>query len=29
MQNAVPKGIGGMIAILGTNIKKIEDIISK
>ena len=28
MQNAVPKGIGGMIAILGTNIKKIEDIIS-
>ena len=29
MQNAVPKGIGGMIAILGTTIKKIEDIISK
>ena len=29
MQSAVPKGIGGMIAILGTNIKKIEDIISK
>ena len=28
MQNAVPKGVGGMIAILGTNIKKIEDIIS-
>ena len=27
MQNAVPKGIGGMVAILGTNIKKIEDII--
>ena len=28
MQNAVPKGVGGMIAILGTSIKKIEDIIS-
>ncbi len=27
MQNAVPKGIGGMIAILGTSIKKIEEII--
>ncbi len=28
MQNAVPRGIGGMIAILGTTIKKIEDLIS-
>ena len=28
MQNAVPKGIGGMVAILGSTIKKIEDIIS-
>ncbi len=28
MQNAVPKGIGGMIAILGTTIKNIEDILS-
>ncbi len=27
MQNAVPKGIGGMVAILGSTIKKIEDII--
>tara|TARA_Y100001935_G_C17297848_1_gene507261 strand:- start:751 stop:1677 length:927 start_codon:yes stop_codon:yes gene_type:complete len=27
MQNAVPEGIGGMIAILGTTIKKIEDLI--
>ena len=27
MQNAVPKGIGGMVAILGTTIKKIEDLI--
>ena len=27
MQNAVPKGIGGMIAILGVNIKKVEEII--
>ena len=27
MQNAVPDGIGGMIAILGTTIKKIEDLI--
>ena len=29
MQNAVPRGIGGMIAVLGTTIKKIEDLISK
>ena len=29
MQNAVPKGIGGMVAILGTTIKKIEDLILK
>ena len=28
MQNSVPEGIGGMIAILATNIKKVEDIIS-
>ena len=28
MQNSVPKGIGGMIAILGTSIKKIENLIS-
>ena len=28
MQNAVPRGIGGMIAVLGTTIKKIEDLIS-
>ena len=28
MQNAVPEGLGGMVAIIGTNIKKIEDIIS-
>jgi len=28
MQNSVPKGTGGMIAILATNIKKVEDIIS-
>ena len=27
MQNAVPEGMGGMIAILGTTIKKIEDLI--
>ena len=27
MQNAVPKGIGGMIAILGTNIHEIENIL--
>ena len=27
MQNAVPKGIGGMVAILGSTIKKIEDVI--
>ena len=27
MQNAVPKGIGGMIAILATTIKKVENII--
>ena len=27
MQNAVPDGMGGMIAILGTTIKKIEDLI--
>ena len=27
MQNAVPGGMGGMIAILGTTIKKIEDLI--
>ena len=27
MQNSVPEGIGGMIAILGTTIKKIEDLI--
>ena len=27
MQNAVPKGIGGMIAILGINIHKIENIL--
>ena len=29
MQNAVPKNEGGMVAILGENIKKIEDIIEK
>ena len=29
MQNSVPRGIGGMVAILGTTIKKIEDLISK
>ena len=29
MQNAVPRGMGGMIAILGTTIKKIEDLILK
>ena len=28
MQNAVPRGIGGMIAVLGSTIKKIEDLIS-
>ena len=28
MQNSVPKGIGGMIAILATTIKKVENIIS-
>ena len=28
MQNSVPRGIGGMVAILGTTIKKIEDLIS-
>jgi len=28
MQNSVPKGIGGMIAILATSIKKVENIIS-
>ena len=28
MQNSVPKGIGGMIAILATTIKKVETIIS-
>ena len=27
MQTAVPKGIGGMVAILGSTIKKIEDMI--
>ena len=29
MQNAVPKGIGGMVAILGTNIKNIENILTE
>ena len=29
MQNAVPKGVGGMVAILGTSIENIEDILSK
>ena len=28
MQNSVPKGEGGMIAVLGSDIKKIEDIIN-
>jgi len=28
MQNAVPKGIGGMLAILGTSIKDIENLIN-
>jgi len=28
MQNSVPKGIGGMVAILATTIKKVENIIS-
>tara|TARA_Y100000741_G_scaffold213818_1_gene162907 strand:- start:536 stop:1462 length:927 start_codon:yes stop_codon:yes gene_type:complete len=27
MQNAVPKGVGGMVAILGSNIKNIENIL--
>ena len=27
MQNSVPRGIGGMVAILGTTIKKVEDLI--
>ncbi len=29
MQNAVPKGVGGMVAVLGEEIKKIEEIIYK
>ena len=29
MQNAVPKGIGGMVAILGTDIDKIENLLEK
>ena len=29
MQNAVPKDVGGMVAILGTSIENIEDILSK
>ena len=28
MQNSVPKGEGGMVAILGSEIKKVEDIIN-
>ena len=27
MQNAVPKGVGGMVAVLGSNIKNIENIL--
>ena len=27
MQSAVPKGVGGMVAVLGSDIKKIENII--
>jgi len=29
MQSSVPKGIGGMIAVLGSDIKKIENLISE
>ena len=29
MQNAVPKGEGGMIAVLGSNIKTIETILEE
>ena len=29
MQNSVPKGEGGMLAVLGSNLKTIEDIITK
>ena len=29
MQNAVPKGAGGMLAVLGTSIEKLEDIINE
>ena len=28
MQNSVPRGEGGMVAVLGSEIKKIEDIIN-
>ena len=29
MQNSVPNGEGGMLAVLGSNIETIEDIITK
>ena len=29
MQNSVPKGVGGMLAILGASTEKIENIISE
>ena len=29
MQNAVPKGEGGMIAVLGSTVENIEEILNK